>query len=417
MTARVSASAPSGPHMCPEVRIMAGIEASTMTSLGTCRLVIPLSELTIASRGPSARPWSMAALISAPLSPSAASPSMIEPRPLLADRPAAARSAPYVREHVGQEGPHHVTEDDRVGHLHHGGLEVHREEHVLGLGAGDLLGQEGVEGGRAQDGGVDDLALQDLQAVLEDGGAAVGHELDGQGVGRRDDHGLLVGAEVVLAHGGHVGLGVGAPGPHRVRVLAGVVLDGGRGAAVGVPLAQNGVHRAALDAVVAGARVALLVGGGLVGVVGEGVALALQLGDGRLELRDRRRDVGQLDDVGLGRGGQLAELGERVADPLVLGQQVVERGDDAARQRDVTGLHVDPRGAGEGLDHREEGVGRQHGRLVGQRVDDLGHGGDSLLRWVRMSVLRVGDCAAGCEDGVQAIGPVCGRPSAVTTVS
>ena len=42
MTARVSASLPSGPHMWPEVRIMAGIEASTITSDGTCRLVMPL---------------------------------------------------------------------------------------------------------------------------------------------------------------------------------------------------------------------------------------------------------------------------------------------------------------------------------------------------------------------------------------
>ncbi len=49
MTARVSASLPSGPHMWPEVRIIAGIEASTITSLGTCRLVMPLSESTIAS--------------------------------------------------------------------------------------------------------------------------------------------------------------------------------------------------------------------------------------------------------------------------------------------------------------------------------------------------------------------------------
>ena len=52
MTARVSASSPSGPHMWPEVRIIAGIEASTITSEGTCRLVMPLSESTIASSRP-----------------------------------------------------------------------------------------------------------------------------------------------------------------------------------------------------------------------------------------------------------------------------------------------------------------------------------------------------------------------------
>jgi hypothetical protein len=32
--------------------------------------------------------------------------------------------------------------------------------------------------------------------------------------------------------------------------------------------------------------------------------------DGSLQLRDGRTDVGQLDDVGVGRGGQLAEFGE-----------------------------------------------------------------------------------------------------------
>ena len=42
------ASSPSGPHMWPELRIIAGIEASMMTSEGTCRLVMPLSESTIA---------------------------------------------------------------------------------------------------------------------------------------------------------------------------------------------------------------------------------------------------------------------------------------------------------------------------------------------------------------------------------
>ena len=46
-----------GSHMWPDVRIIAGIDASTMTSLGTWRLVMPLSESTIAMAGPSAKPW------------------------------------------------------------------------------------------------------------------------------------------------------------------------------------------------------------------------------------------------------------------------------------------------------------------------------------------------------------------------
>ncbi|MNY47071.1 hypothetical protein D3C86_1823090 [compost metagenome] len=52
-------------HICPDVRIMAGIEASTITSEGTWRLVIPLSEFTMASAGPFAMAASMAAFTSA----------------------------------------------------------------------------------------------------------------------------------------------------------------------------------------------------------------------------------------------------------------------------------------------------------------------------------------------------------------
>ena len=47
----MSCSLPSGPHIWPEARIAAGIDASMITSLGTCRLVMPLDESTIASGG------------------------------------------------------------------------------------------------------------------------------------------------------------------------------------------------------------------------------------------------------------------------------------------------------------------------------------------------------------------------------
>ena len=95
-------------------------------------------------------------------------------------------------------------------------------------------------------------------------------------------------------------------GAHRVRVLARVRLHRGRRAAVGVALAQHRVDRGALDLVV-GLRGVL--------VVGQVVAVLAQFGDGRLQLRQRGRDVGQLDDVRLGRGGQFAQLGEHVGLP------------------------------------------------------------------------------------------------------
>ena len=49
-----------------------------------------------------------------------------------------------------------VTKDDRVGDLHHGGLEVHREQHARGLGDSDLFGDKRRECLDAHDRGVDD---------------------------------------------------------------------------------------------------------------------------------------------------------------------------------------------------------------------------------------------------------------------
>ena len=94
MTATASWVWPSAFHILPPSRIMAGMEASMITSDGTCRLVMPLSELTMAKLGRaakvSAREASMAsrswALISGSLP-------MRSPRPLLKSTPAASMAA------------------------------------------------------------------------------------------------------------------------------------------------------------------------------------------------------------------------------------------------------------------------------------------------------------------------------------
>lgn len=232
-------------------------------------------------------------------------------------------------EGVREEGADHVTEDDRVGDLHHRGLEVHGEQDVLGLGTRDLGGEELTQRGDTHDGGVHDLAREDGYGLAQHGGGAVvARELDAQRTGLTDDDGLLGRAEVVDAHGGDVRLRVGAPGTHAVRVGLGVVLDRRGGAAVGVALTQDGVDRTALDLVVPRADVLVLVGPRVVRVVRKRVALRLELCDRGLELRDRGRDVGQLDDVRAGSPGQLAELGERVIDTLVGLETLREAGDD-----------------------------------------------------------------------------------------
>ena len=85
-----------------------------------------------------------------------------------------------------------------------------------------------------------------------------------------------------------------------------------------LPSRRTGLTARALDAVVGLARGLLLVRLRVVRVVRDVVARVLELLDRRLQLRDRGADVRQLDDVRLGRLGQLAELGERVRDALLL---------------------------------------------------------------------------------------------------
>ena len=160
---------------------------------------------------------------------------------------------------VADERADGVAEDDRVGDLHHRRLQVHGEEHALGLGVGDLLGEELLQRGAAHDRRVDDLAGQQRHRLLEHRDRAVGGDVLDAHVGRLGDGDrALGGAEVAAVHRRDVGLGIRRPGAHRVRVLAHERLDRRGRAAVGVALAQHRVDGAALDGVVAGADVALL---------------------------------------------------------------------------------------------------------------------------------------------------------------
>ena len=280
-------------------------------------------------------------------------------------------------EQVFEEDAHEVAEDDRVGDLHHGGLEVDGEEDAVGLGLGELRLDESEEGFLAQDGGVEDLAGLEGSLVLEDnrsrsptiGRAYIGNELDADGGGGGDGDGLLVGEEVVLAHGADGGLGGGGPGAHGVWVLLGVGLDGTGGAAVGVALAEDGVDGGTKNLGVAGAGVLLGVGGGVLGEGGEGIALGLELGDGGLQLGNGGGDVGELDDVGLGLEREGAEFGQGVGHALGGGKEVGENGEDAGGNGNVARLHGDACVLGKGLHDGQETVGGEGGSLVGDGVE------------------------------------------------
>jgi len=114
------------------------------------------------------------------------------------------------REEVLEEDADDVAEDDRVGDLHHGGLQVYGEQEAFLLGGGDLGFEEGEERALAEDGGVEDLSGLEREFVFEDGGFSVGAgELDADGGGGGERDGALVGEKVVAPHGGDAGAGVG----------------------------------------------------------------------------------------------------------------------------------------------------------------------------------------------------------------
>ena len=125
---------------------MAGIEASMMTSDGTCRLVMPLRSSTIAMRGAVGEALRDGGLDGLALGQRLDRGEQGAEAVVGRDARGGELLAVLLEERR-EERLHDVAEDDRVGDLHHRGLEVHREQDVLGLGAGDLLGQEAAQRG------------------------------------------------------------------------------------------------------------------------------------------------------------------------------------------------------------------------------------------------------------------------------
>lgn len=89
------------------------------------------------------------------------------------------------------------------------------------------------------------------------------------------------------------------PFGHGVGILARVLLDGTRCAAVRVSFAQHWVDRGANALGVALPDGFLLIRFRIAGVIRNFVALGLQLFDRSGELRDGGADVGQLNDIGI----------------------------------------------------------------------------------------------------------------------
>ena len=195
-------------------------------------------------------------------------------------------------EHRLEIRAHRVTKDDRVGDLHHGCFQMQREKQPRSARVCDLRFKECAQLVLTEERSINDVACVELDALLEHCDGAAGSDVFNTHC-RSCWHGdgTFITEEIAMGHGGNVRLAVLAPCAHLVRICACVILDGVRRAAIGVTLADHRIHRAALDAVVAGLGIAFDVGRWFIHVSRDGVALLLQLHDRRLQLRHRCADV------------------------------------------------------------------------------------------------------------------------------
>ncbi|OQB54346.1 MAG: hypothetical protein BWX98_02334 [Candidatus Aminicenantes bacterium ADurb.Bin147] len=264
-----------------------------------------------------------------------------------------------------------VAEHDRIGHLHHRRLQMERQEETLGLGLLDFFGVEFSKRFPAHEGRRKNFIREGGQILLQDLDRPVlAREFDPDRPFLLVDRGFFVAVEISGGHVDHAGFGIRLPGTQLVGMRLGEVFDRKRRPPVGVALAEDGIHGASQDFGITGLDHSFRFVLRAFGIVREGVALGLELPDGALELGNRGADVRQLDDVGLGPGRQLAQLGQVILDPLIVPQVIGEIGDDASGERDVARFDFNARSLGESLNDRKQGIGGQSRRFVRLRPDD-----------------------------------------------
>jgi len=276
-------------------------------------------------------------------------------------------------QHRRVEHGNELTEDDRVGHLHHCGLEVHREQHARLFGIFNLRGDKFAQGFLAHDRSVEQFAREHLGRFFQHLVAAIlSYQLDTHAARLSDFHRLFAAVKVAGAHVRDMRLRISGPSAHLVRILAGVVLDRQRRAAVGIAFAQHRIHGRTLDLVVTGLDGLLVVIGRGIRVIRQLIALGLQFLDRGFELRDRGADIGQLDDVGFRGLGQFAQFGQMIANALGFVQVFRKARNDAASQGNVSGFNGNARRLCERLHDGEQRCSCQRRRFVGLGVDDFG---------------------------------------------
>ena len=174
MTASVSASLPSGPHMWPELRIIAGIDGVDDDVARDVEVGDPPVRVDHGERADRRRARRRRTPGSPSPSGSSSSPAKIAARPSLGLELGGGQHVAVAGE--GRRGrtlaptwPKMIGSETFIMVA----FRCTREEHVLGLGPRDLVGEEGSKGRHPHDRCVDDLTGLDRHGLAQHGDRAV----------------------------------------------------------------------------------------------------------------------------------------------------------------------------------------------------------------------------------------------------
>ena len=110
-------------------------------------------------------------------------------------------------ENVGKVSSHSMTENNRIGDLHHRRFHVQRKQDPFGFGIRDLLFQKSGQLFDLHHGRIDHLPLQNRHRILQHGNRTViRDQFDSNATRRRNRARFFVRTEIAFAHRRHIGL-------------------------------------------------------------------------------------------------------------------------------------------------------------------------------------------------------------------
>ena len=273
-----------------------------------------------------------------------------------------------------EKGGDTVTKHDGIRDLHHGCLQMERQQDVLLLGIGNLSLKELTQSFLAHERSINNFTSLESTALLHCGGFAIGTgKLNLHSGCIRHASRLLTGKKISTRHVRHMRLRSSAPATHFVGVLHGVLLHRACHATVRVTLSQDGVHSRTKDLSVGIGNGLLLSSRGRGRVQRDIISLSSQLGNSIIELGNGSRHIRKLDNIGIRSQSQLAEHGKVVRNALRLGQLLGEMRQDSSGQRDISLLNEDTSLLGKLVDNGQQRICGKGRCLISFSVDDFLH--------------------------------------------